>query len=62
MDAKKLAIQVVVAMIFFIIISLILEGTYTLEVIIEKSKTALLFGLAYAIFIWVRAKIKNNSK
>jgi len=60
MDTKKLAIQVVVAMILFIIVSLILEGTYTQEVIIEKSKTALLFGLAYAIFIWIRTKLKKN--
>lgn len=60
MDVKKMIIQVVVAMVLFMIISLILEGAYTQEVIIEKAKTALLFGLAYAVFIWIRSKIKKN--
>lgn len=55
-------VQVIVAMILFIIISLILEGAYTQEVIIEKAKTTVLFGLAYAIFIWIRTKLKNNQK
>lgn len=60
MDVKKIAVQVIAAMILFIIISLILEGAYTQELIIEKSKTALLFGLAYAVFIWIRTKLKKN--
>jgi len=60
MDVKKIAVQVVVAMIFFMIISLILEGTYTQEMIIQKGKTALLFGLAYAVFIWIRTKFTNR--
>lgn len=62
MEAKKIAVQVVVAMVLFIIVSLILEGAYTQEVIIEKAKTALLFGLAYTIFILVKSKFKNKSK
>lgn len=62
MGAKKIAIQVFVAMILFIIVSLILEGDYTQEVIIAKAKTALLFGMAYAIFILVRTKFRNNKE
>ncbi len=62
MDVKKMIVQVIVAMILFIIVSLILEGAYTQEVIIEKAKTAVLFGLAYAIFIWAKSKFKNKSK
>jgi len=60
MDVKKIVTQVIVAMILFMIISLILEGAYTQEVIIEKAKTALLFGSAYAVFIWIRTKLKKN--
>lgn len=62
MDIKKLAIQVLVAMVLFIIISLIIEGDYSQEIILSKGKTSLIFGALYGVYIVLKAKFKGGAK
>lgn len=60
MDYKKLISQVVAAIFLFTLMSVILEKEYTQEVILEKLKTGVIFGILYAIFIWARQRFKNK--
>ncbi|WP_298501874.1 hypothetical protein [uncultured Maribacter sp.] len=62
MDAKKVVIQVLVAMVLFVIISLIIEGDYSQEMIFYKGKIALLFGAFYSVYIVLRTKLKGGAK
>ena len=56
MNAKKIIIQVLVAIALFIIIALIIEGDYGQEMIIEKTRNGFIFGLVYAVYVIVREK------
>lgn len=56
MDFKKVVIQAFIGVVFFTIISVILEGEYTQEVWMEKALRGLLFGVVYAVFLVVRNK------
>ncbi len=60
MDTKRLIIQVIVGMILFTAIAVILEGNYGQEVWLEKGRTALLFGAAYAIFLLVKERLRKK--
>ncbi len=60
MSGKRIGSQVIVAIILFIAISVILEGEYTQDVVFEKVKTALAFGVVYAVFVVAREKFKNR--
>ncbi|MGI9550511.1 MAG: hypothetical protein ACR2MT_04885 [Aurantibacter sp.] len=60
MNAQRLLVQVVVGMILFTVIAVILEGNYAQEVWLEKGKMALLFGLAYGIFLILREKFRKK--
>ena len=59
MDIKKFTAQVIAGVLLFIIISVILEGVYTYDIWVEKTKWALIFGLVYGMFIWIREKNKK---
>jgi hypothetical protein len=63
MEGKKFIAQVLVAMILYIIISLILEGSISTEILIRESRDGLIFGLVYAVIIWIwnRRKKSNDS-
>jgi NhaP-type Na+/H+ or K+/H+ antiporter len=56
MDRKKLIVQVSIAMVLFVVISLVLEGSFTLDVLREKIIRGLIFGLIYGVFLWIRAR------
>ncbi len=56
MDLKKLIIQASVAALLFWGIKLILERSLDSEVVIREGKIALVFGLAYGIFLYVRER------
>jgi hypothetical protein len=55
-------IQALVGAVCFTIISVILEGTYTQEVWIEKGLRGLLFGGIYGVYIAVRGQFKKNKE
>ncbi len=63
MEGKKFIAQVLVAMILYIIISLILEGDISKEILIRESRDGLIFGLVYSVIIWIwnRRKKSNDS-
>ena len=58
MERKKFIAQVVVAMVLYIIISLILEGDISTEILLKESRDGLIFGLVYGVIIyfWDRRK------
>ncbi|MCK5440685.1 MAG: hypothetical protein KAJ23_02215 [Maribacter sp.] len=62
MDKKKLAIQVLAAVLLYVVISLILEKEYTSPIIFNEVLEGLVFGLLYGVFIWFRDKWKNKKE
>jgi len=56
MDIKKIVIQALVAVALFIIIALIIEGDFSQEMILEKTKNGVIFGVLYAVYLVVRNK------
>jgi hypothetical protein len=60
MNKKKIISQVIAGVILFTIISVVLEKDYSQAVWLEKFKTALLFGVLYAIFILIKEKFKKK--
>ncbi|WP_291870044.1 hypothetical protein [Maribacter sp.] len=60
MDIKKLAIQVLVAMVLFVVISLVIEGDYTQEMILSKGKSALIFGALYGVYVVLRDRFRGK--
>jgi prolipoprotein diacylglyceryltransferase len=61
MNPQKLLVQVIVGMILFTVIAVILEGNYSQEIWLEKGKMALLFGLAYGIFLIVKERFRKKN-
>lgn len=60
MNKKRLLIQVLAAVLLYVIISLILEKEYSNDIIIREVLEGLVFGLLYGVFIWFREKFKNK--
>ncbi|MGI9546607.1 MAG: hypothetical protein ACR2MM_05195 [Flavobacteriaceae bacterium] len=56
MEPKKLAIQVVAAIILYVGISLILEKDFNRDILYREMIEGLVFGVVYGLFIWLRAK------
>lgn len=63
MERKKFIGQVVVAMFLYVIISLILEGDISSEILLKESRDGLIFGLVYGVIIyfWDRRKKDKTS-
>ncbi|MBT8306800.1 MAG: hypothetical protein KJN85_07670 [Maribacter sp.] len=60
MNTKRLIVQVIAAILLYVIISLILEKEYTNAIILREIIEGLIFGLLYGLFIWFREKWKNR--
>ena len=58
MNKKRLLIQVLAAVLLYVIISLILEKEYSNEIILREILEGLVFGALYGVFIWLREKWK----
>ncbi|GAB5472509.1 MAG: hypothetical protein Mars2KO_06080 [Maribacter sp.] len=56
MELKKIVVQAIVGAVLFVIISVILEGSYGQEIWIEKVMKGLLFGLVYGVFLVLKEK------
>jgi len=63
MERKKFIAQVVVAMFLYVIISLILEGDISSEILLKEFRDGLIFGLVYGVIIyfWDRRKKDKTS-
>ena len=53
MDKKRFLAQVGIGVVLYILISLILEKEITREIFLRESKDGLVFGLVYALFLWL---------
>ncbi|NNJ89799.1 MAG: hypothetical protein HKP53_10380 [Eudoraea sp.] len=60
MESKKFISQVVVAMLLYIVISLILEGDISAEILLRESRDGLIFGLVYGVIIWIWNRRKKD--
>ena len=60
MNTKRLIVQVIAAILLYVIISLILEKEYTNAIILREVIEGLVFGVLYGLFIWLREKWKNR--
>lgn len=55
-------VQVLVGIVLFTLVSVVLEKDYSTDTWYEKGKTALLFGLAYAIFLLIKERLRKKDK
>ena len=60
MNKKRLLIQVLAAVLLYVIISLILEKEYSNEIVLREISESLVFGVLYGVFIWFREKWKKR--
>ncbi len=60
MNKKRLLLQVLAAVLLYVIISLILEKEYSNDIIIREVIEGLIFGALYGVFIWFREKWKHR--
>jgi len=62
MNTKRLIVQVIAAILLYVIISLILEKEYSNDIIIREVLEGMVFGLLYGVFIWLREKFKSKKE
>ncbi|MDE3741626.1 hypothetical protein [Maribacter polysaccharolyticus] len=60
MNKKKLLVQVVAAILLYVVISLILEKEYSQATVVREILEGVVFGLLYGVFIWFREKYRNK--
>ncbi|GGD55643.1 hypothetical protein [Muriicola marianensis] len=60
MERKRFIAQVGIAAILYVLISLILEKEITKEVLVRELRDGLVFGLVYAIFLWIWNRFKSR--
>lgn len=60
MNKKRVLVQVLAAIVLYVIISLILEKEYSNDIIMREVLEGLVFGTLYGAFIWFREKWKNK--
>ncbi len=61
MERKKFIAQIFIAMLLYIIISLILERDISAEILLKESRDGLIFGIVYGVFIWIWDRRKKNN-
>ncbi len=62
MKIKKYIIQALVAVALYVLISMILEGDYSNEILMREILEGLVFGVFYGIFLVVRDKYMGRKK
>ncbi len=60
MELKKFIAQVVMAMLLYVLISLILEQDFSTEILLRESRDGLIFGLVYGVVIWIWNRRKKD--
>ncbi|MBT8263987.1 MAG: hypothetical protein HKM92_10560 [Arenibacter sp.] len=63
MERKKFIVQVGIAILLYMVVSLILEKDMSVDTLVKELKDGLIFGLVYAVFlfVWNRYKKKDDS-
>lgn len=59
MDKKKLASQIIAAVVLYTVISVVLEKDYSMETWMTQGKEALIFGVIFGILMWLRARFRK---
>lgn len=59
MDKKKLASQIIAAVVLYTVISVILEKDYSMATWINEGKEALIFGVIFGVLMWLRARFRK---
>ena len=62
MDKKKFIAQVVIAMMLYVLISLILERDFSSEILLRELGDGLGFALVYALVLWIWKRIKAGKE
>jgi hypothetical protein len=62
MDKKKFTSQVMAAIFFYTLFSVILGNDYSMEVIFGELKEGVVFGIIYAIVMWLWYRYKKKTK
>lgn len=62
MDKKKFTSQALAAIFFYTLFSVILGKDYSMDAIFSELKEGVVFGIVYAILMWLWYKYKNKSK
>lgn len=62
METKKYIIQVLVAVMLYVLISMILERDYSAGIFWRELMEGMIFGAFYAIFLWVRDRFRDKGK
>lgn len=60
MERKKFIAQVLIAMLLYVVISLILEREITTEILLTESRDGLVFGLVYGVVLWIWNRSKKK--
>ena len=62
MERKRFFTQVGIAAVLYVVISLILEKEFTNEILFREMRDGLVFGLVYALFIWLWNRFKSRKE
>ena len=54
MELRKYIVSMVIAMVFYVVISLILEGEFTKDLLIRESGEGLIFVILYGLYLFLR--------
>ena len=60
MDKKKLTSQTLAAIFLYTLFSVILENNYSWDTIINELKEGVIFGIIYAVVIWLWHRYKKK--
>ena len=60
MDKKKLTSQTLAAIFLYTLFSVILENNYSWDTIINELKEGVIFGIIYAVVIWLWNRYKKK--
>jgi len=60
MDKKKLTSQTLAAIFLYTLISVILGKDYSLDAIIDELKEGVIFGIIYAVIMWLWYRYKKQ--
>ena len=60
MDKKKLTSQTLAAILLYTLFSVILEKNYSWDTIINELKEGVIFGVIYAVVIWLWNRYKKK--
>jgi hypothetical protein len=56
----RILLQVSVAAVLYFVISLILEKNISADILLREGRDSLIFGIAYAFFLWIWNRIKKK--